>query len=238
LNNRAIKHTTNGNAFTEKCDLFYDDRVRSAEETKKKLKRRKKRKAEKQVAKANKSARTAGAAAAATDLDQQEAESNDDLITLAAAAGDDDDGDDGAGAVAASDEIGTMLLITGKHKVRSFAFAPKAVAAGGSSSKKASLGQLALSLANNTLEVLDFTEEGWEVRQQISQPGHRSDVRCLALSDDDQLLLTASNAGPKLWNPETGACIASVEGGYGLCAVFAPGNKHAVIGTKVRQRWW
>ena len=163
------------------------------------------------------------------------------MPAAAAAAGDDDDDHHGdESAVAASDEMGSMLLITAKHKVRSFAFAPAATAAGGGGgggNRKGSLGQVVLSLANNSLEVLDFTEEGWELRQQIAQQGHRSDVRSVALSDDDQLLLTASSAGPKLWNPETGACIASMEGGYGLCVVFAPGNKHAVVGTKVRCCW-
>lgn len=37
---------------------------------------------------------------------------------------------------------------------------------------------------------------------------------------------------PQIWNPSTGACLRSVAGGYGLCASFAPGGRHAVVGTK------
>ena len=37
----------------------------------------------------------------------------------------------------------------------------------------------------------------------------------------------------KVWNPRTGACLRSIDAGYGLCAVWAPGNRHAVLGTKV-----
>ena len=57
-------------------------------------------------------------------------------------------------------------------------------------------------------------------------------MRALALSSDDALLLTASSAGAKLWAPASGACVGTLDGGYGLCCVFAPGNRHAVVGTK------
>lgn len=30
----------------------------------------------------------------------------------------------------------------------------------------------------------------------------------------------------------SGACLRTIEAGYGLCAIFAPGNRHAVVGTK------
>ena len=37
---------------------------------------------------------------------------------------------------------------------------------------------------------------------------------------------------PQVWNPRTGACLRTMESGYGLCALFVPGNRHAVVGTK------
>ena len=37
---------------------------------------------------------------------------------------------------------------------------------------------------------------------------------------------------PQLWNPRSGACLRTIDSGYGLCALFAPGNRHAVVGTK------
>jgi U3 small nucleolar RNA-associated protein 12 len=36
----------------------------------------------------------------------------------------------------------------------------------------------------------------------------------------------------QIWNPKSGACLRSVECGYGLCAAFAPGARHALVGTK------
>ena len=38
----------------------------------------------------------------------------------------------------------------------------------------------------------------------------------------------------QVWNPRTGACTATVDTGYGLSLLWAPGNRHAVVGTKVR----
>lgn len=66
----------------------------------------------------------------------------------------------------------------------------------------------------------------------LEAPGHRSDIRTVALSSDDSMLLSGSNNEVKIWNPRSGACLRTIEAGYGLCALFAPGNRHAVVGTK------
>ena len=66
----------------------------------------------------------------------------------------------------------------------------------------------------------------------LEAAGHRADVRAVALSPDDGTLLTCSHKGVKVWNPSTGACLRTIDGGYGLCAAFAPGGRHAVVGTK------
>ena len=66
----------------------------------------------------------------------------------------------------------------------------------------------------------------------VEAPGHRSDVRCIALSPDDSLLLSASSNSVKIWHPQTAACLHTIDSGYGLAALFAPGQKHAVLGTK------
>ena len=39
---------------------------------------------------------------------------------------------------------------------------------------------------------------------------------------------------PQVWNPRSGACTATVETGYGLSLLWAPGDRHAVVGTKVQ----
>lgn len=146
--------------------------------------------------------------------------------------------------------------------------------------------------------MVDFRGDSYDISGRLDLPGHRSDVRCLALSADDTQvcvcmwtcrnlccdvlcckalsfpqcttrhcdwtscchsdnmlccwhallllpvmamppddvvaqLLSGSNAGCKLWSPATGACLGSIDTGYALCCAYVPGNRHAVIGTKV-----
>jgi U3 small nucleolar RNA-associated protein 12 len=66
----------------------------------------------------------------------------------------------------------------------------------------------------------------------VDMPGHRSDIRCLALSSDDRMLASASHGSLKIWNVRTQNCIRTLDCGYALCAVFLPGDKIVVLGTK------
>ena len=66
----------------------------------------------------------------------------------------------------------------------------------------------------------------------LEAAGHRADVRAAALSPDDATLVTCSHKGVKVWDPGSGACARTIEGGYGLCVLFAPGGRHVVVGTK------
>ncbi|EPE26792.1 WD40 repeat-like protein [Glarea lozoyensis ATCC 20868] len=66
----------------------------------------------------------------------------------------------------------------------------------------------------------------------VDLPGHRADVRSLALSSDDRMLASASNGGLKIWNVRTSSCIRTFECGYALCVAFLPGDKIVVVGTK------
>ncbi|KAF8065837.1 wdr3 [Scenedesmus sp. PABB004] len=140
--------------------------------------------------------------------------------------GDDDDAGDDAGADAATagDELGSLLVVTLRHKARSFAF--------NAAGHRGCLGQVAVGLANNSVELIDIKDGSYAAAGKLDLPGHRSDVRCLALSSDDAQLLSGSNAGCKLWDAGSGACLGSIDTGYALCCVFAPGNRHALVGTK------
>jgi U3 small nucleolar RNA-associated protein 12 len=140
--------------------------------------------------------------------------------------------------LAASDELEAIAAVRCKHKVRSAAFAP-----GVASSRKPHAARLVLALANNSIEVWDVAPpaaphlEGQALSAGdrsafVDGAGHRSDVRALALSSDDALCASVSAGCVKVWNPATGACMRTMEAGYGLCALFAPGNKHVVVGTK------
>lgn len=72
----------------------------------------------------------------------------------------------------------------------------------------------------------------------IEHQGHRADVRSMAVSHDDQVLLSCSNGLLKLWNLKSGACIRSLESGYAISSVFLPPThndttrQHVVVGTK------
>ncbi|KAK6582292.1 hypothetical protein PZA11_004700 [Diplocarpon coronariae] len=69
----------------------------------------------------------------------------------------------------------------------------------------------------------------------VDLPGHRADIRSLALSSDDRMLASASNGGLKIWNVRTRTCIRTFECGYALCCAFLPGDKIVAIGTKPGQ---
>lgn len=58
-------------------------------------------------------------------------------------------------------------------------------------------------------------------------PGHRNDVRALAISSDDLLIASVANGEVKVWNRRTGKCVRTIsETGYGLCCTWLPGDKH------------
>ena len=206
-------------------------RVRGEAEAKKKLKRRKKRRKEK--------------------LSKKEDSSSAQDIVLT-----DEDSDE----LRATDELESLQVITCKSKIKSFAFSPQSavlsaskllssssVQEGGAAVKKECLTRLALSLSNNSLEIIDViapcgslvSEQGLQpsdlsldISRRIDQGGHRSDIRSLALSWDDQLLASSSNSCLKVWRPHTGACLSSMDSGYGLSVLFVPGNNHVVLGCK------
>ncbi len=147
--------------------------------------------------------------------------------------------EEGEGVLAA-DELHLASVIRTKAKTRGFAFAPMARRRPGVRSV------VAVLLDNNALEEWELTtmndhETGGVLDGNLVEPtksraleaaGHRADVRALALSPDDATLVTCSQKGLKVWDPTRGACLRSIEGGYGLCVAFAPGGRHVVVGTK------
>ena len=66
----------------------------------------------------------------------------------------------------------------------------------------------------------------------VDMPGHRTDIRSLALSSDDRMLASASNGSLKIWNVRTQNCIRTLDCGYALCSSFLPGDKIVVVGTR------
>ncbi|KAL8774779.1 MAG: hypothetical protein Q9209_000718 [Squamulea sp. 1 TL-2023] len=66
----------------------------------------------------------------------------------------------------------------------------------------------------------------------VDMPGHRTDVRSVALSSDDRMLASSSNGGLKIWNVRTQNCIRTLDCGYALCSSFLPGDKIVVVGNR------
>ncbi|CAH9137341.1 unnamed protein product [Cuscuta epithymum] len=127
--------------------------------------------------------------------------------------------------ITAFDVFKLLLTLRAGKKICSIAFSPVA--------SKGTLATLALSLNNNSLEFYAIDESGTANKSSsIELQGHRSDVRSVTLSSDNTLLMSTSHSLIKIWNPSTGSCLRTIESGYGLCGIFIPGNKFAVIGTK------
>lgn len=107
--------------------------------------------------------------------------------------------------------------------------------------------QVLISATNNQLEVYNIKAKlkdtksksaeppDYEQTFNVDMPGHRTDVRSVALSSDDRMMASASNGSLKIWNIRTQTCIRTLECGYALCMSFLPGDKIVVIGNKKGQ---
>lgn len=97
---------------------------------------------------------------------------------------------------------------------------------------KKSLATLALSLHNNLLEIYSIESTLSTKTLSIDLQGHRDDVRSVALSSDNTLLMSTSHTAVKIWNPSTGSCLRTIESDRGLCGLFLSLKKYALIGTR------
>ncbi|BGP42296.1 beta transducin [Rhodotorula kratochvilovae] len=193
-------------------DVF---RLRTEDELRKKLARRRKREREKK----EKAAKGKGKGKA---LEGEEAE--DEEMDGAEAA---------AGQVEWRDRLAIWSTVRTTGKIRSFSFAPDTL-------KNKGEVQLLASLSNNALEVYNLPPPASSKAPAVEPvkmytldlPGHRSDVRCLAVSSDDQLIASASHGSLKLWNVKTTKCVRTMDCGYAICCSFLPGDRHIVVGTK------
>ncbi|XP_009621040.1 uncharacterized protein [Nicotiana tomentosiformis] len=139
--------------------------------------------------------------------------------------------DKGEADIGGSNPVVTVLDIFKLHqtlragkKISSISFSPV--------TSKNSLATLALSLNNNLLEFHAIESSSTTELSAIELQGHRAVVTSVTLSSDNALLMSTSHSGIKIWNPTTGSCLHTIDSGYGLCGLFVPGNKYAVVGTK------
>ncbi|KAI9784131.1 MAG: hypothetical protein M1839_002635 [Geoglossum umbratile] len=185
-------------------------RVRSKEEVQKSLARKKKRRREKAIASAEKGGPDIGMVGEEEDLDENS-------------------------VVDISEVFVSYMIVRTGGKVRSVDWA----------TRRAEKGiQLLTSATNNQLEVYDIPTKAKGKQKKdkepldysrtfsVDMPGHRMDVRSLALSSDDKMLASASSGSLKIWNVKTRNCIRTFDCGYALCCSFLPGDKIVVVGTK------
>jgi len=194
-------------------------RIRTVEEMAAKQARRKKREREKAKAKA-----AEGGADDTANLDEdEETENGNEWLA----------------------RITGWCAVRSTGKIRSFSLVENEDAAGAKGI------QILLALSNNSLEThmvptpplpgLNSSKSKLKGASGQIEPsrvhvldmhGHRTDVRCLSVSGDDQVLASASNGSLKIWNLRTTACIRTMECGYALSCTFMPGDRHVLIGTK------
>ncbi|GMF55220.1 unnamed protein product [Phytophthora fragariaefolia] len=190
-------------------------RVRAADEIKKKRQRREKRQREKAKKK---------------QQQLQEAGNGKQLVIPKQDVDEEDAADNSA-----TDELELLCVVRSSHRIKSFAFSPD-VAKDGTTS-------IMLGLQNNSIETYTLSpgaaalEDRYAKSHALTLSGHRSDVRQVAISSDDQLILSLSGASVKIWNSRSLQCIRTLSDGLSLAlaAVFAPGNMHVVVGTKLGQ---
>ena len=143
--------------------------------------------------------------------------------------------DDDDTRVEVNDAIVPYVILRTAGRVKSFDW---------SSVQSAKQLQLLVSTTNNLLETYDITPQKKDRDSKSTEqpdylrayaveiPGHRTDIRTIALSFDDTMLASASNGGLKVWNVKTQNCIRSLDCGYALCSSFLPGNKIVILGNR------
>jgi U3 small nucleolar RNA-associated protein 12 len=123
------------------------------------------------------------------------------------------------------DEVYQIYSLKAHSKIRSFDFMEKC-------------GQLEMValLHDNSIEVhsITVTEKAVESQRKtwLTKAGHRTDIRTVCFSSDDSWILSASNNSLKVWNWSSLQCTHTMECGYAVSAMFIPGDRHALIGTK------
>ena len=101
--------------------------------------------------------------------------------------------------------------------------------------------ELLLSTQANTLETYSvFTAtatstnnvDNYALDATLDSPGHRSDVRAVAISSDNKLIASAAQGSVKIWSSHAAACLRTFECAYPVCCAFAPGDRYLIVGTR------
>ena len=162
----------------------------------------------------------------------------------------------------ASDEFEYLGTIKANHKIKAFVFFPHT-----HTKQNKTIVQVACALSTNTMELYALERQPpQDAATPLSRAlvvstkgsnvtplyGHPTGVRAMALSTNDEMVVTVSKNYCKLWKVDTRSCLlsmaleqpvpindtsgkavsASTPNYQGLCSIFLPGNTHVVVGTK------
>lgn len=91
------------------------------------------------------------------------------------------------------------------------------------------------TFANNSIRVFAMNIEEKksepELLRTLQSQGHSSEVRTVCFSTDALAIASGDGNSLKLWNRETMRSIQTIaDTGYALCCLFAPGDRHVLIG--------
>ena len=147
--------------------------------------------------------------------------------------------EEGLGMPSVEDIFVSYVIVRTGGKVRSACWA----ATGSRTSKKL---EVMVATTNNQVEMYSVithraqqqkaaaSKEAPEYNRSLALdiPGHRTDIRTLALSSDDRMLASASAGQLKIWNLKTRSCLRTLDCGQALCSTFLPGDRIVLLGTK------
>ncbi|KAI3641547.1 hypothetical protein MIR68_000421 [Amoeboaphelidium protococcarum] len=140
--------------------------------------------------------------------------------------------------IKAEDKFVSSRVIKMMAKNQSFDFVPE----------ESSSGQVLtfiVAMSNNQVQAYRIRSKQAELDNicSLDRLGHRSPVKTVALSSDEQMAFSAGSSGGKgddfkLWNLQNGLCLrtlANDENYIATCSAFLAGNRHVVVGTKQGQ---
>ncbi|KAJ3452488.1 wd repeat-containing protein [Anaeramoeba flamelloides] len=135
----------------------------------------------------------------------------------------------------------SLSLINLNSKVSGFSFLPVGKEKKFQNMKKKQKFEdnlpLLLSYRSNQLQIINISlsekdEGAWENERLITERGHSTDIRSLAISEDQTMLATVASDSVRVWNLKTRNCIRTLYAGYALCCLWVPGDRHLIIGNK------
>lgn len=139
-----------------------------------------------------------------------------------------------------ADRLSSWTILRAPSKIRSFAFASPSSARQARGKTRSAVAaddvHVLLALNNNSLQTYSVplpsnakragVPEATQVHT-VALAGHRTDVRALAVSYDDNLIASASHGELKIWNRRSLKCLRTIlDVGYVLCLAWLPGDRH------------